>query len=331
MSTYPAIFEPTTVSSTDRLIVALALVVALHLVLIFGIRFEAPDPPKRQQRPLNLTLAAKPVVKPPEKAKFRAEQNQLASGKTEQQPKASQVIEKPKPAVQPRQPHRVTEKPPEFTEERRHRPTVKPKVKPQKRVVKAPPKPVKARPVLTRKKSEKRLATVPKPQKKPQPKKPADSNSRRKPAKPAKLTAESLTQQIAQVTAAQNRSAEKLASRTKIRYINSVSAHKYKAAAYERAWQAKVVRVGNLNYPEAARRKNLSGKLLLSVGVKKDGSIYSIKVSRSSGSIILDEAAIRIVSLAAPFAPFPDGLREEADVLVITRSWIFSNDAYRMK
>ena len=106
------------------------------------------------------------------------------------------------------------------------------------------------------------------------------------------------------------------------------SKQKYKAAAYEKAWQAKVERLGNLNYPNEARRKKLSGSLILSVGLNDDGSIYNIKVRHSSGHKVLDDAAVQIVRLAAPFAPFPDGLKEQADVLVITRTWKFFNNSY---
>lgn len=135
-----------------------------------------------------------------------------------------------------------------------------------------------------------------------------------------------LAQQIAQLGAQLSQDREEYAKRPKVMYINSVSAHKYVAASYERAWQEKVERIGNLNYPEEARRKNLTGGLLLSVGIKEDGSIYGIKVRLSSGEEILDDAAVRIVQLAAPFAPFPEELKRETDVLVITRTWKFYND-----
>jgi protein TonB len=138
------------------------------------------------------------------------------------------------------------------------------------------------------------------------------------------ISAESLSRQIAEFGAAYVRQQQE-APRPRMVYINSVNAHKYKAAAYERAWQDKVERIGNLNYPEEARRKNLTGALLLSVGLRPDGSVYKVQVRRSSGEQALDEAAVRIVHLAAPFAPFPVELREEADVLVITRTWKFLN------
>lgn len=144
---------------------------------------------------------------------------------------------------------------------------------------------------------------------------------------PAHISAESLSRQIAEFGAAYVKQQQE-APRPRTVYINSVNAHKYKAAAYERVWQDKIERIGNLNYPEEARRKNLTGSLLLAVALRPDGSVYKIQVRRSSGEPALDDAAVRIVQLAAPFAPFPVELREEADVLVITRTWKFLNGTH---
>lgn len=98
-------------------------------------------------------------------------------------------------------------------------------------------------------------------------------------------------------------------------------------ASYMRNWVAKVERVGNMNYPEQARRRNLDGSLVLSVDVLADGSIERVQVLRSSGYDLLDEAAVRIVRLAAPYAALPPNIREETDILVITRTWEFSTRA----
>ena len=106
-----------------------------------------------------------------------------------------------------------------------------------------------------------------------------------------------------------------------------MSAHKYVAAQYMKDWESKVERTGNLNYPEAAAKKNFSGTLTMDVGIKADGSIYSIRVSRSSGNPALDEAAKKIVRMSAPFAPLPLDIRKELDVLVITRVWKFSDES----
>lgn len=156
---------------------------------------------------------------------------------------------------------------------------------------------------------------------------PAKEQRRHVEAEP-KIDMAAVQQQISEFSAEFVKTQEKYAKQTKILYINSVSAHKYAAAAYEKDWQDKIERVGNLNYPDEARRKSLTGSLLLSVSIAKDGSVRSIKVRQSSGHAVLDDAAKRIVQLAAPFSPFPAGLSEEADVLVITRTWKFFSDSH---
>jgi protein TonB len=105
----------------------------------------------------------------------------------------------------------------------------------------------------------------------------------------------------------------------------SARTREYKYAAYMRDWVAKVERVGELNYPDAARRQNLSGKLIVQVAVYPDGSVREITIRKPSGHKILDDAAVRIVKLAAPFAPFPEDIRKETDVLYITRTWVFTS------
>jgi protein TonB len=100
----------------------------------------------------------------------------------------------------------------------------------------------------------------------------------------------------------------------------SARTREFKYANYMSEWVRKVERVGNLNYPDVARREGLSGKLLLDVALNPDGTVRNISVLRPSGHAAIDEAAIRIVNLAAPFPPFPADIRNEADVLHITRT-----------
>jgi protein TonB len=89
-------------------------------------------------------------------------------------------------------------------------------------------------------------------------------------------------------------------------------------------WRLKVERIGNKNYPEAARAQKLYGSLLLTVGIRADGSVESIAVDRTSGQKVLDAAAARIVELAAPFAVFPPDIKRDTDILYITRTWTFA-------
>ncbi|MBI3376128.1 MAG: TonB family protein [Betaproteobacteria bacterium] len=99
-------------------------------------------------------------------------------------------------------------------------------------------------------------------------------------------------------------------------------ATEYRFAQYEEDWRAKVERVGTLNFPAEARGK-LYGNLRLSVSIRADGSVDAIDLERSSGLKVLDQAAFRIVRMASPYAAFPDDIRRDTDILVITRTWFF--------
>lgn len=91
-------------------------------------------------------------------------------------------------------------------------------------------------------------------------------------------------------------------------------------------WVESVERMGNLNYPDEARRNQLHGELILIVGIFKNGELESITIEESSGHKVLDDAAIRIVELAAPFAPMTGQLAEETDILYIVRTWEFTTN-----
>jgi len=106
----------------------------------------------------------------------------------------------------------------------------------------------------------------------------------------------------------------------------SANTRELEYAAYMQAWVAKVERVGNLNYPEEIRRQKLTGDLIMTVGINRDGGVESIDIQRSSGKPQLDQAATRIVRLAAPYSPLPDTINASVDVLHITRTWRFSRD-----
>jgi protein TonB len=128
-------------------------------------------------------------------------------------------------------------------------------------------------------------------------------------------------QAIAQLAAELRRKKVDYAKRPKVKYLTA-STREYAYAAYMRGWSDRVERVGNLNYPEEARRRGLHGNVLLTVVLNLDGSIKSIDVIQSSGQPVLDAAAARIVRLAAPFPPAPR-VGDHIDELNITRTWQF--------
>jgi protein TonB len=111
--------------------------------------------------------------------------------------------------------------------------------------------------------------------------------------------------------------------RPKRRFVGA-RAEEYRFARYVEDWRLKVERVGNLNYPEAARQLKLYGSLLLTVAIRADGSVETVEVNRSSGQRVLDAAAIHIVEMAAPYAAFPPDIRRDTDILHITRTWTFT-------
>ncbi len=117
------------------------------------------------------------------------------------------------------------------------------------------------------------------------------------------------------------RESEQYAKRPKRKFI-SANTKEYAYAAYMSAWVARVERIGNLNYPDDARRQDLHGQLVLTVGLNRDGSVKSIDIIQPSGHKILDDAAIRIVNLSAPFNALPKDA-ETIDELYITRTWQF--------
>ena len=242
---------------------------------------------KKSNKALEITLVNSSTEKAPEKADFLAQQNQIGSGEQQKVKPPARIIERLGTSDQIKENIAQKQEPAEVKTKRK---------------------------LLTQQRAKKRVLSQ----------QPDNSTSKHQ---KTKITAAQLSQQIAQLGAEMSEAYENYAKKPKMMYINSVNSHKYKAAAYERTWQDKVERIGNLNYPHEARKKNLSGALLLSVGINRDGTVYNVKVHRSSGHTVLDDAAVRIVRLAGPYAPFPRELAEEAEILVITRTWkFFDND-----
>jgi len=101
-------------------------------------------------------------------------------------------------------------------------------------------------------------------------------------------------------------------------------AKEYRFARYVEDWRMKVERIGNMNYPDAARTNRLYGSLVLTVSIRADGSIENVVVNRKSGQRILDAAAVKIVEMAGPYTAFPDDIRRDTDILHITRTWTFA-------
>jgi len=119
---------------------------------------------------------------------------------------------------------------------------------------------------------------------------------------------------------------EQLLTKERTLTVNSVATLKARDAFYVRQWIDKIERTGLNNYPNEALRRGIEGSLELSVTLLADGTIGELKITRSSGHKILDDAAINIVRRVGTFAPFSAKMKKHYDQLEITRTWLFTKD-----
>lgn len=129
--------------------------------------------------------------------------------------------------------------------------------------------------------------------------------------------------EIARLEAAIRQQHQAYQERPKKRFVGART-QESRVAFYVDGWRQKIERIGTLNYPQQARAPGFFGVLRITVGIKASGEIESVEINRRSGHKWLDDAAVRIVNLAAPFDRFPDNLRVDTDILYITRTWTFS-------
>ena len=275
------------VTANDRLMFTLFMALALHAVVLLGVTF-APEEPATSASTMEITLSRFNDEQAPEEADFLAATNQQGSGEAEEKleqtsPEVAEVNAREVAPVQP-EPPTVTERQPQAEQE----------------VVQA------------RAESE---ATV-------------TREDREEPAEETLPVAEkkSLMErslEIASLEARLDAQKQAYARRPRVTRVTAASTLQSSNAWYVRSWVDKVTRVGNSNYPEEARNRGIYGDLRLLVSLRKDGTIKEVSILESSGSTVLDDAAIRIIRLAAPFAPFPEEMREKTDELEIIRTWSF--------
>lgn len=277
-------------SPTDRFGLALFVSILAHMVIVLGVSFSAPRIRAPGAETLEITLVQTRTDKAPHNAQFLAQSNQDGGGNA----KTRDIARSPLPMM-------------EMSDQNRRAPTAAPP--PQKRVDTV----TDFIAFLTRVNAERAArSTKPQPDRKEEQQKPERMGlpEPRARAERARLNAEI------------DRSFQENQAAPRHLYLNART-QEYKYAAYMDAWRAKVERVGNLNYPEQARRQNLAGSLVLDVAINPDGSLHGTDVLRSSGHKLLDDAAVRIVEMAAPYPVLPPDIRAETDVLHITRTWKF--------
>ena len=136
-------------------------------------------------------------------------------------------------------------------------------------------------------------------------------------------TPDDLSLAIASLQAQLDLQRQAYAKRPRKYTISSASTKKSHDALYLDSWRRRIEAVGNINYPSEARIQRLYGNLRMLVALLPNGEVSEIQILQSSGHTVLDQAAIQIVNMAAPFDPFPEAMRAEADILEIIRTWRF--------
>lgn len=281
--------SPVTPSVTprDRLGFTLFLAAVLHALLILGVTFDLPTP-SELSRALEITLATQPSEQTPEQADYLAQMNQEGSGTLDD--KAA----------------------PSTTEEAELQDSEINQVTPAQEASAPPPEPVQPKQVVTTTASSpervRRAPEIPDPVEAPRPAQRFDMSR--------------LSQEIASLEAQLAEERQLYAKRPRVHRLNAASTMQDKGAYYKDAWRRKVERVGNQNYPAQARDQRIYGSLRMLVAINRDGTLREVRILESSGHSVLDNAALRIVRLAAPYAPFTGDLID-VDVLEIIRTWRF--------
>lgn len=286
MATQLQYIDASTVSH-DRIGFAACVALALHAAIILGITFTQEDRSQTATK-LEITLAQH-SDKAPNEADFRAQANQQGSGTLEEKAMLT------------------TRENADFVD------NVIRKVNPQQQIRASQAASVELNELITSSQSDRKLS-----QQKPQPQK-----IEQKQGQKAELTIFERSIEIASLEAKLDIQRQAYAKRPRIRRLTSVATQQADDALYLHQWREKIEAVGNQNYPEKARQQQVFGELRLVVSLFSDGSVHNVKILESSGQKILDQAAIRIVHQAAPYAPFPSSMRQSVDILEIIRTWRF--------
>jgi protein TonB len=270
-----------------------ALSVLVHLIIIFGVGFTVRDLSRlnRFDEPLEVTLVNSRSPTAPVQADALAQANLEGGGDSSEKLRAESPL--PVPAE-----HKPA---PDLTLAQKRVETLEHE----------------ARRLMTQ--AKKSPAAAPAPQPKPQPEavKPEVTPNA------ADIMARSL--EIARLEARISKRWNAYQERPRRRFVGART-QEFRFARYIEDWRLKIERIGELNYPQAARDRQLYGSLVVTVSIRADGSLESVDINRSSGQRILDRAAVRIVHLAAPYAPFPPDIAKDTDILSITRTWQFTRE-----
>jgi len=270
----------------ERLQFAILLATAVHITFILGLTFEA-GPSSDYTPQIEVTLVTRATTEAPDNAQLLAAADQLGSG--EQSDRNEITSREISPSVQEQLNQQASQAIPELEQQQYATPASATAAASQTYITKRPEAEIQLQ----------------------------------KPTVGSNPEIDRLSRELASLEARLDAQSHAYSTMPRVRRLTSASAKRAVDAAYLLQWRQRVEAVGNRYYPEASERYSIYGSLRLLVIIRKDGSLEDIKILSSSGHALLDEAAIKIVRLAAPFAPFPAELRATTDKLEIIRTWQF--------
>lgn len=106
--------------------------------------------------------------------------------------------------------------------------------------------------------------------------------------------------------------------------VTSVNTRESRIAAYLDTWKRKIESTGIRYFPEKGITRGLNGSPTLEVAIGSSGQLEEVIVRKTSGSKMLDQAALNILRRAAPFDPFPEAIRANYDQLRFAYKWQFN-------
>lgn len=279
-------------SVNDSLLMTVFIAAVIHVIILLSIKFSAPEPQKVSAQ-IEVTLANSPSKRAPKKAEYLAQENQIGGG---------DEMNKPDPLKQTVASWGSSDdKLPDVSQ-------------PEQEST-----PNKVEKLITQQQADYKIAEI------------VEGTPLTEELERPKISLESLRKQMVEVGEEKFRESEKNSENNKDQKNKAVSTHKYIGAQYIRDWEAKIVRIADVNTPPKISKSKIKGKTMMRLELKADGSIHSMTVLKSSGSIVFDDYTKRIARLGAPYPRVRKELLNEKGVFSIIRKWTYNDESFEAR
>jgi protein TonB len=279
--------KPGKVSSNDRLSFTFIIAIAVHALLILGLSFEFLNAKTSPPSTIEVVLTKTKTDEEAEDPKVIAENNQIQSGRVDFESRPSA---------------------PTITQQSLHGEDKNTQEETRRKSIQVPPNEM-----IVHKQASVAMQV-------------SQQDEEQITAEISNETDTDSEDQLARLLSELNEKEQQYAKRPRVNHVDTLSAKTAVEAKYIKEWVEKIEIIGNIHYPALARKRKISGSLIMSVLVNHNGDVVSSTVRQSSGEKIFDDVAKKVIQLSAPFKSFPDEMRKEYDQLMITRTWLYQSD-----